>query len=56
MNETFRVYLDGKKLFIGTGDECFEFILRHQSFSVNYATTYGGYSITKIEEPKREVH
>ena len=42
---THKVIKDGKMLFGGTADECFEFILDHQGHSVQYALEHGGYKI-----------
>ena len=43
----YQVLLDNKLLFSGTNDQCFEFILKHQGFSVDYALKHGGYEIKK---------
>ena len=45
----YNVYRDGKKLFTGTYNECFGFILGNQSQSVDWALKYEGYVIEKIE-------
>lgn len=43
----YQVLLDNKLLFSGTDNQCFEFILKHQGFSVDYALKHGGYQIKK---------
>jgi len=44
---TYKVTRDNKELFIGTENECFEWILENQSQSVSWACKYEGYAITK---------
>ena len=39
------VLKDKKVVFKGSNNECFEYVLNDQSFSVDYATKYGGYEI-----------
>lgn len=39
---------DGKVLFTGTPDECFQKLLRIQPFSTHYAQRYGGYKIEPV--------
>jgi hypothetical protein len=39
-----------EQLFVGTNDECFIFLLKHQGQSVNYALKYGGYAIKPVFE------
>lgn len=45
----YKVTKDGKKLFTGTQNECWEWLLNHQSQSTEWAIKYEGY---KIEENK----
>ena len=44
----YRVTYDGYEKMVGTHDECFTYILRHQGQSVMYATTYGGWAIEPV--------
>lgn len=41
---------DGAVRFVGTDDECFEFILRSQGQSVDYALAHGGWGIEPFVE------
>ena len=45
MNKTQSVFRDKEKLFTGTPNECFAYILANQGQSVHHATTYEGWSI-----------
>ena len=44
------VTYDGAVRFVGTDDECFEFILRSQGQSVDYALAHGGWGIEPFVE------
>ncbi|GJD90896.1 hypothetical protein BHAOGJBA_4440 [Methylobacterium hispanicum] len=41
---------EGEVRFVGTDDECFEFILGHQGQSVQYALAHGGWAIESFVE------
>lgn len=40
---------NAKLLFLGTNDECFSWLLRHQPASVHHATKYEGYKIEPMK-------
>ena len=46
-NQHYTVTRDSKPQFRGSDLECFEYILKNQSFSVDYATKHGGWKINK---------
>ena len=57
----FVVIKDNKIIFTGSSYDCFSFLLKHQPFSVSYATTHGGYKIqregiTKRVKPWTEIY
>ena len=43
----FNVLFNNKILFTGTNNQCFDFLLKYQPFSVDYALKYGGYKLVK---------
>lgn len=47
---TYNVTHDGEMRYEGTKDQCWVFILRHQSQSVDWAMKYEGWKITNIGE------
>lgn len=46
--KTHNVKKDGAILFTGTENQCFMWLINHQSQSVSWACKYEGYSIEKI--------
>ena len=45
MNKTQSVFRDKEKLFTGTPNECFAYILDNQGQSFHHATTHEGWSV-----------
>lgn len=43
--DKFEVWHNDVKLFSGTHNQCFSYILDHQPASVHHATTYEGWNI-----------
>lgn len=43
--ELYRVTRDDKSKFVGTHNQCFEYILKHQSQSVEWAIKHEGWAI-----------
>lgn len=39
---------DGEMIFAGSNDECFTYILKHQSQSVDHAMKHEGWAITEV--------
>lgn len=46
---------DGKKLFEGTENECWEYIQKNTSYSFDHATKYEGWSVEQTTEAKNAV-
>jgi len=45
----YKVTRDNKELFSGTDNECFEWLLNHQSMSTDWAIKHEGYKIEGVE-------
>jgi hypothetical protein len=46
--EEFELYHDGRLKFIGTHDECIDYIMNHQSHTVDDALDHGGWEIGRF--------
>ena len=48
----YKVTRDGKRLFTGTENECWKWLLNHQAQSTDWAIKYEGYKIEKCDRPE----